>query len=487
MRYLFPCIFAMTCLGAEKPRLNPAIQEIVRGISESRMEASLKKLEGFGTRYILSSQDDPTHGIGAAQRWIYQELQSYSPRLQVSYDTFSLKKGSGTRGQILRDVDLANVVAVLPGTIYKDRYVLVTGHYDSLAAPPGKRTPEERLAALVKRGMAEEEARRFMQIFPPEETHDIGDPEALATQPIAPGVTDDGSGTAAVLELARVMSKYEFDKSLVFIAFAAEEVGLEGSKAYAIKAKKDGMRIEAVLNNDIIGTELAGNGRSQPHAVRVFAEPPEDSPSRALLRYMKEIAERYVPAMKVSMVFRHDRFQRGGDHTSFNGQGFTAVRITSASENYSYQHTVEDTFAHTSVAYAARVARMNAAVAASLALAPSPPNVTWTYSSGPNKGSKLPMLTRGVSEYDAVLRWVKNEEPDLAGYAVVIRSTTAPSWEREIYVGNITEYRIPDLSVDDIVIGVKAVDRGGNQSLVSAYLAPRISSERPADQPRTEP
>src|SRR5207302_2359115 len=131
-----------------------------------------------------------------------------------------------------RDVDLANVVAVLPGTIYKDRYVLVTAHYDSLAGPQRKRTAEERIEALVKRGMSEDEVRKFVQVFPLEETRDIGDAEAIAAQPIAPGVTDDGSGTAAVMELARVMSKYEFDKSLVFIAFAAEEVGLEGSKAY---------------------------------------------------------------------------------------------------------------------------------------------------------------------------------------------------------------------------------------------------------------
>src|SRR5205823_5439347 len=176
--------------------------------------------------------------------------------------------------------------------------------------------------------------------FPPAETNDLGSAEAQASQPVAPGVTDDGSGTAAVLELARVMSKYEFDKSLVFVAFAAEEVGLEGSKAYAAKAKKDGMNIEAVLNNDIIGSEVSGNGRSQPHVVRVFAEPPDDSPSRSLLRYMRETAERYVPGMKVSMVFRGDRFLRGGDHASFNAQGFTAVRITTASENYSQQHTV---------------------------------------------------------------------------------------------------------------------------------------------------
>ena len=469
MRNALAFLAAVACCAADKPRLNPTIQEIVRGVSESRMEATLKKLEGFGTRYILSAQDDPSRGIGAAQRWIYQEFQSYSPRLQVSYDNFSLKKGAGSRAQVIRDVELANVVAVLPGTVHKDRYVLVTAHYDSLAVPKGKRTAEQRIETMVKRGMAEEEARRLMTLFPPEETADTGDPEAVAAQPVAPGVTDDGSGTAAVLELARVMSHYEFDKSLVFIAFSAEEVGLEGSKAYAARVKKEGMRIEAVLNNDIIGSDVSGNGRSQPRVVRVFAEPPDDSPSRSLLRYTKDVGERYVPAMKVSMVFRGDRFLRGGDHASFNAQGFTAVRVTTASENYANQHSVEDTFAHTSVPYAARVARINAAVAASLALAPAAPNVTWTYQSGINKGTRTPMLTRGVSGYDAVLRWDKNEEPDLAGYAVVIRSTTAATWEREIQVGKVTEYRLPDLSIDDIVIGVKAIDKDGNQSLVSVY------------------
>ena len=140
MRNALIVAVALTCFGAEKPRLSPAIQEIVRGVSEIRIEATLKKLEGFGTRYILSAQDDPSHGIGAAQRWIHQEFQSYSPRLEVSYDTFTLNKGAGSRAQVIRDVDLANVVAVLPGTIYKDRYVLVTAHYDSLALPKGKRS-----------------------------------------------------------------------------------------------------------------------------------------------------------------------------------------------------------------------------------------------------------------------------------------------------------------------------------------------------------
>lgn len=214
-----------------------------------------------------------------------------------------------------------------------------------------------------------------------------------------------------------------------------------GSQAYATKARQEKMQIEAVLNNDIIGNEVAGNGRSANNHVRLFSEGPEDSPSRSLARYTKEIAERYLPSMTVDHGFRRDRFGRGGDHTSFNREGF-------------------------------------AAVLASLALAPKPPVVSRPRAAGRTAGigtrpQSGPGLSRGKSGYDAALRWeMTNPEPDLAGYAVVIRETTSPLWEREIYVGNVSEYTMPDLSIDDIVIGVKAIDKDGNQSLVSTYDLP---------------
>ena len=289
--------------------------------SEERIAATLKKLEGFGTRYILSAQDDPAHGIGAAKRWIHDELQSYSPRLQVSYQDFTIKKG-GRRGQVIRDVDLSNIVAVLPGAIEKDHYVLITGHYDSLVQVRKPYTGEEQtIAEMVRQGVDESEARRYLKILPSEREQGPLDFEATAAQTIAPGVTDDGSGTAAVMELARVMSGYQFDKTIVFIAFAAEEVGLSGSQVYAAQAKKDGMQIEAVLNNDIIGSDVSGNGRSSTNVLRVFSAGPDDSSPRELARYTKLIAERYVPSMQMEMVFRGDRFLRGGDHTSVRGGG----------------------------------------------------------------------------------------------------------------------------------------------------------------------
>ena len=484
MRQSFPraALFALVLTGwaaAQAPptRLNPTVKQIVDTISQERIASNLKKLESFGTRYVLSPQDDPSHGIGAAKRWIHDELQGYSPRLEVSYQNFTVKKGA-RQGQIIRDVELSNIIAVLPGTTDKDRYVLVTGHYDSVAL---MRKPyagvEQLIAEAVRQGTDEDEARRYRKILPPEDGVGPLDSEATAAQPISPGVTDDGSGTAAVMELARVMSGFQFDKTIVFIAFAAEEVGLSGSTVYAAMAKQKGMQIEAVLNNDIIGSDVSGNGRSATNVLRIFATGPEDSPSRELGRYMKQMAERYVPSMQVEMVFRGDRFLRGGDHRPFVNQGYAALRLTTASENFANQHSTTDTFANTSVPYTARVVRMNAAVLASLALAPAPPVLNWTWSSGPNKGGHVPLLTRGKSGYDAVLHWYPNTEEDLAGYAVMIRSTTSPVWESESWVGNVTSYRIPDVSIDDVVIGVKAVDKDGNQSVVSPYMEPLLPGQ----------
>jgi len=460
------CALLLSWGATAQPNSNPAVKQLVEAISEERIAATLKKLESFGTRHVMSAQDDPAHGIGATKRWIHDEFASYSPRLQVSYHNFSIKNAG-------RDVELSNVVAILPGAIDKDRYVLVTAHYDSInIVRKPKSTDEERLADLIKRGMDESEARRYMQFFPTSEASADTDAEATAAKLIAPGVADDASGVAAVLELARVMSPHRFDKTLVFIAFSSEEGSHAGSKAYAAYAKKNGMQIEAVLNNDIIGSEVMGNGRSANGVLRVFAAGPEDSQDRAVLRYTKEIAERYVPSMRVEMVFHLDRFGRGGDHMSFVNEGYPAVRLSTPSENFANQHSATDTLANASVPYTTRVVRMNAAVAASLALAPAPPLVNWTFASGRRKGQRVPMLSRGKSGYDAVLRWEKSAAPDLAGYAVVIRPTTSPTWEREIWVGDVTTYTIKDFSIDDVVLGVKAVDRDGNQSLVSAYLEP---------------
>jgi hypothetical protein len=478
-------------------QLNPTVKKIVEEVSEERIGATMKELGDFGTRYVASETDNPKHGIGGASKWIESQFKSYSPRLEVSEQAFSVAKTQRTP----RDLDLVNIVAVLPGTIDKDRFVIISGHYDSIAL----RRPQN---GGVR-------------------TDDAGPSAGAEAEPLAPGVADDGSGTAATMELARVMSQYTFDKSIVFVTFAAEEIGLNGSKAYAAKAKEEKMQIEGVLNNDIIGSDISGNGISANNHLRVFSEGPEDSPSRSLARYTKEIAERYMPGMTVDLVFRHDRFGRGGDHTSFVAQGFPAIRLTTPSENYANQHTATDTFANASVPYTTRVAKINAAVLATLALAPKPPVVATNRPGGrgAGRGAALageagrgaapaaeagrggttaaageagagrggrgrggppgPGLTRGKG-YDAVARWaMPNPEPDIAGYSLLIRDTTAPLWQREIYVGNVTEYTLPDTSIDDIVIGVRAIDKDGNPSLVSAYvMAPtRLIEPAPATTP----
>jgi hypothetical protein len=546
-----PVIAACYCAvqGLAQPpttQLNPMVKKIVEGVSEERIGATMKRLGEFGTRYVGSEQDNPAHGIGGASNWISEQFKSYSPRLEVSFQKFSVPKTQRTP----KDLDLVNVVAVLPGTIDKDRYVIISGHYDSIAL---RRIPN----AAVR-------------------TDDAGPASAADADPLAPGVADDASGTAATMELARVMSQYTFDKSIVFVTFAAEEIGLNGSRAFAAKAKEDKMQIEGVLNNDIIGSDVAGNGMSANNHVRVFSEGPEDSGSRSLARYTKEIAERYMPSMTVDLIFRHDRFGRGGDHTSFVAQGFSAVRLTTPSENFANQHTATDTFANASVPYTTRVAKVNAAVLATLALAPKPPVVAVNRPAGGGGGARGagagagggragdtaaadatagaatppaagaqgrgtgggagggragdtatagdagappavgtqggtgapagqagrgaggrggrggppgPGLSRGKG-YDAVARWtMPSPEPDLAGYSILIRDTTAPLWQREIYVGNVTEFTMPDTSIDDVVIGVRAIDKDGNPSLVSAYqMAPTrlIEATPPAtpQQPR---
>jgi len=441
-------LFGALTASAQYKAVNPKISTIISEVSEDRIANNLKTLEGFGTRYIFSSQDDPAHGVGAARKWIYEQFRSYSPRLEVSYDQYRLKKETTRGTRIVDDVDLYNVVAVLPGVTDKEERVMITGHYDSInmSRPEGAPPPQP------------------------------GDTAAASRDPNmpAPGVTDDGSGVACVMELARVMSQYEFDKTLVFVAFAGEEEGLLGATLYAQRAKSLNQKIEAVLNNDIIGSDVGGDGRMENRRVNIFSEDPIDSPSREIARYAREIGERYVPSMMVDPVFRADRFGRGGDHTAFNMEGFAAVRFSTPVENFANQHSATDTFSNTSPKYIAQVTRVNGAVAASLAWAPKSPLTTEEVE---RNGRKVPslMLTRGKTRYDALLKWKQeNPEADLSGYVIMMRRTTAPYWEREIFVGNVSEYTLPAVSIDELVFGVKAIDKEGNESLTSPYVqAPR--------------
>lgn len=423
-------------------KLNPQIEKIVGEISAKNIEATIRKLVSFGTRHTLSSQDDPVRGIGAARRWIKGEMDRYSQesggRLIVTEDEFMQPAG----GRVTKETKLVNVVATLPGTQAesKDRLYVVSGHYDS---------------CVCSQGMTDAESD-------------------------APGASDDASGTAAVMEMARVMSKYQFDATIVFMTVPGEEQGLLGAAHWAEEAKKKNLNIAAMFTNDIIGNTFGGNGVRDNRRVRVFSEGvptteteaearirqsnggENDGPSRQLARYIKEIGERYVNNFDVTLVFRRDRYGRGGDHNAFLQKGFTAVRFTEPNEDFTRQHQkvreengikYGDVFEMADPVYIAQVARINASAMASMALAPASPAGV--------------QFKTGRQEYDTTVAWQASKEPDVVGYRILWRETYQPFWQRSIEVGNVAEFIMKGLSKDDYFFAVQAVDKDGNASVPS--------------------
>jgi hypothetical protein len=398
------------------PDLDPKIVQLVAQVSQERLAATLKTLETFGTRHTMSAADDPARGIGAARQWILDEFKSYSPALQVRFDTYVIAK----QGRITRDTEARNVMAVLPGRT--PRRIYISGHYDT------------RSTDVLDAGAA------------------------------APGVNDDGSGVALTMELARIFSQsgVEFDATLVFMCHVAEEQGLMGAKLHAQRAKEQHVVIDAVLNNDIVGNDHGGNGIVDSGSIRVYSEGPEDSPSRELARYVRRWGMRYVPSHRVRLLARSDRFSRSGDHTAYNQYGFPAVGFRESRENFTRQHDARDTFEGVSPAYLAQNARVNAAAAATLALAPERPVVT------NDRGQAT--IDRQPSGYDAHLRWTASA--GATAYRVFWREAWGPDWQHDVLVGNVTELTLPNTLIDDLVFGVAAVDAQGHESVVSPYIAP---------------
>ena len=419
---------------ASLPARQADVDAIVREISPQRIHAYVEKLVSFGTRHTMSETESNTRGIGAARRWIKAELERCGAgKLAVQFQSHV----HPVANRITRPTEIVNVVATLPGTqpASKDRYYVVSGHYDSRVT------------------------------------------DVMNTTADAPGANDDASGTAAVIEMACVMSRHKFDASLVFMTVAAEEQGLYGSGDYAAKAKAAGMNIAGMLNNDIIGSSHDENGKLDNAEVRLFAEgvPPvkettpalrtllqtggeNDSITRQLARHVKETGERYVPNFKVNIIYRRDRYLRGGDHSPFLDAGYAAVRFTEPHEDFNHQHQdlrtengkkIGDLVEYVDPDYVAQVARVNAASLASLALAPAAPQDVKVKTANLDNGTDLV--------------WKANTEPDLAGYRIVWRDTTAPLWQGSKFVGNVTTYRV-DLSKDNLLFGVQAVDKDGNVS-----------------------
>ncbi len=451
VRFLAPAIVVFAPLmvaAADSPpptaaARDPKIEAILAEVSVDRIRSRIEKLAGFGTRHTLSDTQSDTRGIGAARRWIKAELDRISAangaRLQVELQSYVQEP----RSRVRKPTEVVNVVATLPGkqAESKGRVLVVGGHYDSICS-------------------------------------DFEDPTSDA-----PGANDDASGTAVVLELAEVMAKHDFDATIVFVAFAGEEQGLLGSTHFARQAAKDGVKIEAMFTNDIVGNTESSNGSRDNRSVRVFSEGipaltsplaarlravggENDGPSRQLARYIDEAANLYLPQFDVRLVFRPDRYLRGGDHMPFLAEGFAAVRFTEPAEAFSRQHqnvlerngvAYGDVIGRVDFPYVTSVARANGAALASLAWSPPPP---------PDA-----MIVARL-ENDTTLRWSAAAVPDLAGYEILWRDTTAPLWERSLYVGNVTTFVLKELSKDNLQFGIRAVDREGHRGLVAFPLPP---------------
>jgi Zn-dependent M28 family amino/carboxypeptidase len=417
---------------------NPRIHEIVRAVQPARIERDVRALAGFGTRHTLSDTVSPTRGIGAARRWIYDEFQRISREcggcLEVSYVS-EIIPGSA-QGRIPVDTRVVNVVAVQRGQSDPGRYLIIQGHYDSRVTDVMNATAD------------------------------------------APGANDDASGTSAAIEAARVLSKHRFDASIVYAALAGEEQGLNGAQIFVRHAQANGWRIAGVLNNDIVGNTRGIGGQASNTVMRVFAPgiPPEapaadirrflssggelDVPARQLARYVDRAADRYVPELDVQVVYRLDRFGRGGDHTPFFLAGYPAVRLTEMYEDYTRQHQdlrTENGIEYGDVPdrvdypYTGKITALNAAALASLAWAPAAPDS---------------VTIRGGGSANTTLRWQPVNAADLAGYRVYWRSPTSPTWDYSRWVGNVTEATLEGVIIDNYFFGVAAVDRDGNESLV---------------------
>ena len=413
------------------------IDAMVKEISVDSLAQNLNKLVSFGTRATLSNQSSSIKGIGAARAWILSRFNEYAKssngRLSAFIDTTTY---NADKRRVDRPIILGNVVATLKGTDPNDKRIfLVSGHLDS---------------------------RRS------NEMDSVGD---------SPGANDDGSGTVAVMECARVMSKHSFPATIIFVTVSGEEQGLLGAYFMAGKAKKENWKIEAVLNNDIMGsnnsneTNIVDNTR-----IRVFSEGlsvtdtgrvamqirnlglENDGRSRQLARYVKEVGERYVENLEVMMIYRNDRFLRGGDHTAFVENGFAAVRITEMNENYTRQHqdirkengiNYGDVIEHIDFEYLRKNTSMNVANLANLAKAPAVPEEV-----------KIDVKKLTNSSY---IYWKAPKTGSVKGYYILIRETTSPVWQKKVYTESL-EMRLP-YSKDNYFFAVQAVNETGNESL----------------------
>ncbi len=418
-------------------QIDPKLYAIIDSISAERIKKDIKALADFGTRHTLSDTVSKTRGIGAARRWIKSEFDKISSDcndcLEVFYQSDFVPKGTGKR--IIKDVWIVNVVAIQRGTTYPNHYIIMSGDIDSRVSNPNDFTSD------------------------------------------SPGANDNASGMAGTIEVARVLSKYKFKSSIIYVGLSGEEQGLFGGKGLAHYAQKKEWTIIGVLNNDMIGNIKGVDGVIDNRTFRIFSEPVPpteteeqrkmrrfyggevDGISRQLARYIHRTTKSYMPEMNPIMIYRLDRFGRGGHHRPFNDVGFAGIRIMEAHENYTQQHQdirIEneipygDTFEHVNFGYAKKLSAVNAISLASLAMAPpSPKN----------------LAIGGIVEPSVKFKWDKVE--GAKGYKIYWRNTTSPTWDNSRYVGDISEYILKGIVIDNFLFGLAAIGENNYESIIT--------------------
>jgi len=430
---------ALTPVEAPSPPAETSwLHSVAAAPSPQRIEADIRKLVSFGTRHTLSDTKSDKRGIGAARRWIKAEFERISAACGGCLEVMEVSD-TVTGPRIPQPAEVVSIIAIQRGRSDPNRYVIMAGDIDSRVS------------------------------------------DVLDAKSDSPGANDNASGLAGVLEAARVLSGRAFEGSIVYAALAGEEQGLFGGQILAKKAKAEGWRIEGVLNNDMIGNIAGINGVIDNATARVFAEGTRatetedearqrrftggevDSPTRNLARYVDRIADHYIPNLDVMMVYRLDRFGRGGHHRPFNDLGYPGVRIMETNEHYDRQHQdlrVEngrkygDTIEGVDFAYAAKLTALNAVTLAALASAPPPP---------------AGVSIEGAVSPDTTLKWQAPppaQAPQLAGYRLYWRLTTEPQWTHSRWVGNVTEFTLRNVVIDNYFFGVAAVAKDGTESPV---------------------
>ncbi|MEZ5490627.1 MAG: M28 family metallopeptidase [Gammaproteobacteria bacterium] len=425
--------FFHTSLAAGQALSHQALHDIAAAVSARRIQQDVVQLVSFGTRHTLSMTDSQVRGIGAARRWIKEEFERISADCGGCLEVFYVS-GEASGNRIPEPTEVVSVVALQRGSVNPDRVVLMSGDIDSRVSDPMNSTS------------------------------------------YSPGANDNASGMAGVLEAARLLSRYQFGSSIAYVGLSGEEQGLYGGAIVGDYALANGWNLDAVLNNDMIGNTTGVNGVTNNTTARVFSEGTRyveteeearqrrfqggevDSPSRNLARYIDELADRYIPNLDVMMVYRLDRFGRGGHHRPFNERGFPAVRIMETNENYTQQHQdvrVEngiaygDVLEHVDFDYAARLTGLNAVTLASLAWAPEPPAAVGI---------------RGQVSPDTTLSWQR--VPGAASYRIHWRLTTSPTWTFSRDVGDVEQFTLENVVIDNYFFGVSSVSSEGHQSPV---------------------